>query len=161
MADSEEAEGLFFISTEETVAVPWTMPVKTATGAQIEERLRLLVRRLGKEGRRSGAAERPRARGLEEEEEEEVCEEANATTAANDGDADADADDADLRGRIGAVTLAPPLLLCTPLLPYEQLQAAALEREAEARISDSNFRGKRERRVEFELKKENLAELPR
>ena len=115
------------LSTDEPVAVPWTIPVKTATGAQTPERpllllllLLLLLRRCGRSG----------ARRLRREE-EKVGVEASATTATA---ADEDAD-IDLQSCIRGLARA---LLAMPLL-YEQLQAAALEREAGARIWSLEF----------------------
>lgn len=85
-AEEEEAEegeeGTPLFSTDETVAVPWTMPVKTATGAQTAERLP--VRRCGRR------EERLRGRGRFEDEkgkvEVDVEVEANATAADKDAD---------------------------------------------------------------------------
>ena len=108
-AEEEEAEegeeGTPLFSTDETVAVPWTMPVKTATGAQTAERLPL--RRCGRR------EERLRGRGRFEDEKVEVEDDGEVEVEANATAADKDAD---VVRRSCIICDLAEALLATPLL---------------------------------------------
>ena len=105
----EGEEGTPLFSTDETVAVPWTMPVKTATGAQTAERLP--VRRCGRR------EERLRGRGRFEDEKVEVEDEGEVEVDVEvEANATAADKDADVVRRSCIICDLAEALLATPLL---------------------------------------------